>query len=334
MTDCVGRRALLLCAFALAMTRSLAAPAPVAAPATGLASVVESLDACAAALDREVDVGFERIAARCPGLPGVLARSGVDRWLPGGWREGGNDLSAGSLEELRTLLQRELPPRPAERTPDVRRLRQVLTEIGPAGAARGGLLARVRDWLRRIGTQNAEPGGPGWLTRTVSRIGLPQTLLRLVTYASLAALVVLALLILANEVRAAGVLRRRIRAALGAAAIEHNAERPLSWQDVDRAAPAARPGLLLELILERLSRWQGLRSARSRTVGELKALVSTSRPEDGMLLSELAATAERVRYGAGAASPVELAGAIDAGRALFERIEAAATMAGHSEPRA
>jgi hypothetical protein len=298
-----------------------AAPAS-APPAAAPASIIQSLDACAAELDREVDVGFDRIVARCPELPVELARSGLDRWLPGGWRDAGNDLSAGSLEELRTLLERELTPRPAGRTPQVARLREVLAEIGPTAAARGGLLGRVRDWLRKIGRQDEEPQGPGWLSRTVNRIGLPQTLIRLATYASLAVLLALALLILFNEARASGLLGRRIRLAHAPPAAPRAAARLLSWRDIEHAAPAARPGLLLELVLERLSRVRGLRGARSRTVRELTALVSAARGEDGRLLFELASAAERVRYGDGVTSPSELAGALDAGRTLLERIEA------------
>jgi hypothetical protein len=325
---------LLVCALALVAVRSLAASAP-APPATEPASVIALLDACVARLDRDVDVGFDRIAARCPDLPGALARSGFDQWLPVGWRDARNDLSAGSLEELRTLLERELAPPHGGRTPDVGRLHEVLTEIGPAAAARGGLLARIRNWLRKIGTQNAEPAGPGWFSRTVSRIGLPQTLVRLVTYASLAALVVLAALILANEVRASGVLRRRPRVDLETAAGPRDAvRRPLSLQDIERAAPVARPGLLLELILERLGRLRALESARSRTVRELNALVSAAREDDGRLLFELASTAERVRYGGVAASALDLTGALAAGRTLLERIEATGDPAGRSESKA
>jgi hypothetical protein len=297
--------------------------------------VISLLDACAARLDRDVDVGFDRIAARCPELPGALARSGFDRWLPDGWRDARNDLSAGGLEELRLLLEREIAPRQAGRTPDVGRLHEILTEIGPSAAARGGLLDRIRNWLRKIGTQNAEPEGPGWFSRTVSRIGLPQTLVRLVTYASLAVLIVLAALILANEVRASGVLRRRARVGREAAGgLREAMRRPLSMQDIERAAPAARPGLLLELILERLGRLRAIDSARSRTVRELNALVSAARHEDRRLLFELASTAERVRYGGAAASAVDVTGALDAGRTLLERIEATGGLAGRSESEA
>src|SRR6516162_7520447 len=74
VTTSVPGRALLVCALALVAVRSLAASAP-APPATEPASVIALLDACVARLDRDVDVGFDRIAARCPDLPGALARS-------------------------------------------------------------------------------------------------------------------------------------------------------------------------------------------------------------------------------------------------------------------
>src|SRR5438132_3905468 len=69
---------------------------------------IAALDACIARLDPSLDVGYARIAARCPSLTLRLTQSAGVQWLPRGWQEAHNDLSAGSLAELRTLLAREL----------------------------------------------------------------------------------------------------------------------------------------------------------------------------------------------------------------------------------
>src|SRR5262249_1426397 len=99
-----------------------------------------ALDSCIPRLDPTLDVGFERIAARCPDLARHLERSGWAAWLPRGWKEARNDLSAGSLAELRTLVARELVAQSgAGPQPDVAHLNEVLLELGPAARQKGSL---------------------------------------------------------------------------------------------------------------------------------------------------------------------------------------------------
>src|SRR5438128_7099732 len=66
-----------------------------------------ALDACLGRLDPELDIGYDRIAARCPELAKQLDHGAWAPWLPRGWKEPGNDLSAGGLRELRELVERE-----------------------------------------------------------------------------------------------------------------------------------------------------------------------------------------------------------------------------------
>ena len=59
-------------------------------------------------LNPDIDIGYDRVAARCPALVRRVSESGVSAWLPRDWQRPGNDLSAGGLRELRQLLAREL----------------------------------------------------------------------------------------------------------------------------------------------------------------------------------------------------------------------------------
>src|ERR1700754_1566915 len=68
---------------------------------------VPDIDACVARLDPQLDIGYDRIAARCPDLMRQLETGAWAPWLPRGWKEPGNDLSAGSLKEFRELVARE-----------------------------------------------------------------------------------------------------------------------------------------------------------------------------------------------------------------------------------
>src|SRR5690242_10604373 len=86
------------------------------------------IDACIARLDAQLDVGYERIARRCPDLAPALEQSGWAAWLPQGWKESRNDLSGGSLRELRALVSRELATRAVARTPSVARLKEIIAD--------------------------------------------------------------------------------------------------------------------------------------------------------------------------------------------------------------
>src|SRR5215213_2442594 len=150
-----------------------------------------AIDACVAKLDAELDVGYERIARRCPRLARTLERSGWSQWLPRGWTEARNELSAGSLIELRTLVAREL---------------------GAAAHQRDSLWSRFRAWLRMTVARNKPAEPRGWLDDLAST-GRSQVIIDRITYITLGLVVVLASVIVTGEMRAAGLLRRRRRAA-------------------------------------------------------------------------------------------------------------------------
>src|SRR4051812_2967161 len=102
----------LLCAILFVFVTSLQAAEP-----DSLALARKAIEDCTPRLDTQVDVGFDRIAQRCPGLAQALEQSGVEQWLPQGWKETRNNLSAGSLKELRSLVDLELATRATARKP-------------------------------------------------------------------------------------------------------------------------------------------------------------------------------------------------------------------------
>jgi hypothetical protein len=304
----------LLCAAA-------ATPPTVANAATALPLLLQSLDDCTARLDRSIDIGFERIAARCPALIQALQTSALAGWLPRSWRDAGNDLSAGSLEELRVVLTRELALHSDRPRPSVQRLREVFRDMGQSAQGRSGLWSRIRNWLRTLIAREPDADDAGWLARLVSRIGLPQTLIEIITYASLAVLVALAVAIVGNELRAAGLLQRGARRRI-ASGVSSFGSQPLSWRDVERAESLERPRLLLELIILRLGLAHRLSGGRSLATRELLGAAQLPEPEDAGRLSQLALTAERVRYSSASASATELDAAVTGGRTLLDHLTA------------
>src|SRR5262245_32693396 len=72
----------LLCAVVFLLIAPLQAAEP-----DSLATARKAIDECTPRLDAQADVGYDRVAVRCPGLAAALEKSGVEQWLPQGWKE-------------------------------------------------------------------------------------------------------------------------------------------------------------------------------------------------------------------------------------------------------
>ena len=302
----------ILCASAVAGAQAGHEPGRVA---------LAAIDACIPKLDPALDVGFERVSARCPALSPALERSGWAAWLPAGWKEARNDLSAGSLAELRTLVARELAaPAPDGPRPSVARLNEVLIGLGPRAQQSASLWARFRAWLRAVVERNHKVDDASWLDRMIQRSGRSQVVIDLVTYGSLVLVLTLAGVILVNELRAAGFIRSRSREHAARQAAEAAAPTRLSWADVDGAAFTDKPRLLLELVVSRLTDARKLPPAGAMTVQELTSAVKLEEPADRERLSEIARAAERARFSDASLAPRTVDSALEQGRALLERL--------------
>jgi len=146
-------------------------------PGASAREALGAIDACLAQLDRGLDMGYQRIAARCPDLAPSLMQSPWAAWLPRDWNQPQNLLSADGLMELRTLLTREPAFAPEGRAPRVARVAAVLAMLTQADRPRGGWWARFRQWLREALTQPPQRADPGWLRRMIADLGLSQAVL-------------------------------------------------------------------------------------------------------------------------------------------------------------
>jgi len=279
--------------------------------------LLERIDACVARLDRELDVGYERVAARCPDLAPTLAASPWAEWLPHDWNQTGNQLSAGGLADLRTLLLRygSAAPAPAH-PPSVARLGSILATLAAAHDSHAGWWERFKHWLRGILARREEVPESDWLQRLLGGGSLPTA----VIWVTLGLVVLLAGAIVANELRLAGVLRaprRRAGRAVSAAAASGPGLHELEQADV-----LQQPRLLLELIAAQLSTQQRLPPARALTVRELVRAARLADAEDRARLDALGGACERMRYANGVLPAQALAAAIAQGRALLAALQA------------
>jgi hypothetical protein len=284
------------------------------------AQALPDVDKCLTRLDPQVDIGYDRIAARCPEIARQLEQGPWSGWLPRGWKEAGNDLSAGGLTELRESIRRESAAAPPTHPPDVRHLKKVLTAQG-IGVNSESWWGRFKSWLRSVLETREQPADESWFSRMVSHVGLSQSVIDLIVYATLAVVVVLAGVIVANELRNAGLLPRRGAAAgrpgRAPASVEPNGQ----WRDLENAPLGERPRLLLSLIVRRLGELGFLPPAGALTVRELTRAARLSESDDRARLTDLALAAERLRYSAQDVAADSLREALVRGKELLDRLD-------------
>ena len=281
-----------------------------------------NVDACVARLDPQLDIGYDRIAARCPDLMKQLETGAWAPWLPRGWKEAGNDLSAGSLKEFRELVDRESSTgeiNPAA-APNVHSLQPILTALAGSRTETGW--SRFKSWLRSVLERREQPTDESWFSRMVSHVGISQSVIRLITYAALAVVVVLACIIVINELRTAGLLGGRKGFGRKRSPRSARSTAGTGWNDIERAPLRDRPRLLLELIVRRLSDRGALPPSGALTVRELTRAVQLPEADDRSRLAELALAAERVRYSATEPGAAGLDQPLVRGRELLSRIDA------------
>jgi hypothetical protein len=281
-----------------------------------------NIDACVARLDPQLDIGYDRIAARCPDLIKQLETGAWAPWLPRGWKEAGNDLSAGSLKEFRELVDRESGTReinPAA-APNVHSLQPILTALAGSRNATGW--SRFKSWLRSVLERREQPPDESWFSRMVSHVGISQSVIRLITYSALGAVVILAGVIVLNELRTAGLFGARKGFGRKRSTQSARSAADMGWSDIEQAPLRDRPRRLLELIVRRLSDRGALPPSGALTVRELTRAVQLREVDDRSRLAELALAAERVRYSATDPGAPGLDAPLVRGRELLSRLDA------------
>ena len=281
-----------------------------------------NIDSCVARLAPPLDIGYDRIAARCPDLVRQLEAGPWAPWQPRGWKESGNDLSAGSLKELRASVARESGSRDSRlaKVPDVRSLQPILATLADNRDATGW--SRFKSWLRSILERREQPTDESWFSRMVSHVGISQSVIRVVTSAALAVVVIMAGTIVVNELRATGLFGWRGSAARKRRSRNAGATSSLSWSDVEQAQPRDRPRMLLDLIVRRLIDRGSLPPAGALTVRELTRAARLPEAADRSRLEDLALAAERVRFSRADLQTEALEEPVAGGRVLLNRLEA------------
>jgi hypothetical protein len=282
----------------------------------------DRLDQCVARLDPELDIGYDRIAARCPELTRSLEASGWSAWLPSDWKRPGNDLSAASLAELRRLAARELATHRGGQVLGVERLDAVLAELGQPGS--NGVGHRWLAWLHALLGRPEDPDNFG---QAFERVGLSDAPIELLARAGLAVIVALAVLIVLKELHLAGVMRWPLRAP------QRWEETPgaprAGWLDIQQAPRERQPRLLLALLAKQLTEQSRLPASRGMTARELMRAARLPEEDDRRRLGAVAQVAESLCYSDKKPGLEHIEAALEQGRELHEQL----SQAGPQSPR-
>jgi hypothetical protein len=291
--------------------------AVLAIPAVASADALAAMDACTEHLQ-----GAERVAVRCPELARTLQASPWAAWLPPGWQDQYEDLSARSLASLRVGVARELALRTSSSAPQTALLRPILQDLESRKEQEPRTWwERLSRWLRGLATpEPASESELHWYERLIGHAQLSEVLLRWIVYTTLALVVVLAAWIVLAEWRAARAARGiTAHAKLGMPSLR--APKPdVSWRHIERAAPEERLRMLLALIVERLMAARRLPAARALTVRQLARSAELADAADRERLADVVFTAERQRFAMEPPSPASLARALARGHELLENL--------------
>lgn len=277
----------------------------------------QTLDSCIDSLDPDT-VGLEDMEEACPGLEAALQQLGIAALLP---KNQHSLLTHNGLINLRSLLERyEQPPQRAEVGVDS--LHTVLESLREPVAAERSLswYERFRRWLREAFDKKEDPANP-WLERWLNEHPMSEAMRLALFYGVMALVMLLAVLIIVNEVRAARTGRRKARAS--------NAETDL--QGASSPATLAiesqgeRASALLRTLIATLVKTGRLHTAESLTHRELTTRARFDDATQSESFRRVTQLAEREVFSGKEPSSEDLDDAVRVGQGLNAQLNGAAT---------
>ena len=290
-------------------------------PGTAMAAddaALEIVEACSEKLDARTDVGIERIQKRCPELMPALASAQWRELLPPTLRERRDEISAESLRALVTLVKQSQDGASRREAPTRDRLDPVLADLGDTGNKGVTRWERFKRWLKDKLDNREEDDETGWIEDLARQLKTSEGVAQFITWTGYVMVGVLVGFVIWAELRAAGLLGGARRASSrGNPAAEWR--RRLQLVDVAKAPLAERPGMLLRLLGEALTRSQRLPAAEGLTAAAIADRARLESAEEREDLRRVGATADAVRYAPSAPPDEAIEGTVDAAKALLEK---------------
>ena len=250
------------------------------------------LEDCASAGPPLAPTGIDGLRMACPDLERALLDLGLADQLGPDWRR---QISRTAVLQLAQLVQR-YRARPLSNAPHIDSLPQVMRTL-QAGSAHPSWWQQFKDWLwswLRQPQQNM-----GWLQRLLSQLRLPPLLARVLGYATIAAVLSLALWIVWREIKALRALARQPARAVRATRRRKTAaaDSGLALPDLEALPPWQRPAALLAALVQALRRSGRLTMERALTHRELGERCAFDDPAQRTRFVGVSRLAERTLYG-------------------------------------
>lgn len=277
-------------------------------------------------------IGLTELQEACPGLEHALVVLGYAPFMA---EQQADTLTVHGLVDLLELTRRYREPPRAEAAPDVAKLAPILEslQLQQRAQAPQGWLARFEQWLRDLFEQRAsQQPGDSWFERWWSEHTWPERWVNIMTYGLIGLVLLLAITVIVNEIRAGWIKdgpRRRAKTADGAAAA---AMPRYTLADLDSVAPASRPALMLQVLVNTLVEAGRLRADRSLTHRELSLRATFDSVRQREDFRRVAGLGERLLYSAVPASPEEIDTALATGRTLRAELAAPASPQAQGAP--
>jgi hypothetical protein len=278
------------------------------------------IDQCSRhALVDEAIVGLTALEEKCPGLTRALEESGHLALLSTVSRATLDAYDLGDFEQIDDWYAE-----PAARNIDVDTLGPILESLQAQEPERPlTWFERFKRWLRTL-LERPEGSEDNWLSRWLEGVSISEAVARVLTYLAIALILGLTVAVIVNELRVAGVFRRRRGAqeagmiVAGAASAVGDDAADLDSLPVDRKAQA-----LLRMLITALVQTGRLRTERSLTHRELCARAAFDNAGQRESFRRVAALAERTVYGSRAVPPEEVEAVVAATRSLDAQLRGA-----------
>jgi hypothetical protein len=276
------------------------------------------VEACRARLDPSTDVGIERIQKRCPDLLPALASAPWRNLLPQTLRERRDEITAGSLRALEDLVRQSGSGVTLRDAPSREKLDPVLAELGAKGQQGATRWERFKRWLKEKLEKRKDDDEASALEKWARQLQTSEGIAQAITYLGYVLVGVLVLFVIWSELRAAGFVGAS-RSARARSDPASQWRQRLMLADVASAPLADRPGLLLRLLGEALTRAERLPAAEGLTAAAIARRASLDSEQERAELAQVASTADTVRYGQNTPPDDQLERTVAAARALLQK---------------
>ena len=273
---------------------------------------------CSDSADEEA-VGLTALEEECPGLTRALEQSGYLPLLSTSLRD---ELDVYDLSDVLTVDDWYAEDSSAP-NPDVAALGPILDSLRAQQPERPlTWFERFKRWLRSI-AERQERDSDNWLSRWLDKTRVTEAVATTLLFIALGLILAVTVLVIVNELRAAGVFRKRLAIEDESTASGMTTPADDATVDLDTLPADRKVSMLLRMLVKTLVQSGRLRTERSLTHRELCARANFDDAGQRESFQRVAALAERTVYGSSEVAASEVEPIVTAARKLDAQLRGA-----------